>query len=109
MPLTQKDIEKIEKLGYKREQFTITKNGITYLKNKNGKCVFLKDNKCTIYKYRPEGCKLYPLIYNGKQITIDKLCPKWKQIKPTKKDIQKLKQLIKQIYGINITKTTIKT
>lgn len=105
MPLTQKDINRIEKLGYKKESFIVMEKGIIYLRNKGGKCVFLKNNKCIIYRHRPLGCKLYPLIYNGEKIVIDKICPKWKEVKPTQRDIRRLKQLIKQIYGIKCQNT----
>ncbi len=27
----------------------------------DGKCIFLKDNQCTIYEHRPLICKFYPI------------------------------------------------
>lgn len=35
-------------------------SGAMTLKRVNGSCIFLKDNKCSIYQYRPTTCKLYP-------------------------------------------------
>jgi len=32
--------------------------------DKNGKCVFLKDGKCSIYKHRPLICQMYPFWFN---------------------------------------------
>jgi Fe-S-cluster containining protein len=29
-------------------------------KNENGKCLFLRDNSCTIYDFRPLICRFYP-------------------------------------------------
>lgn len=45
-----------------------------------GKCIFLEDNKCTIYKYRPLICRFYPceLLTNEKGKHIFKVtleCP----------------------------------
>ena len=34
---------------------------ITHLKsNEDGSCVLLKDNKCSIYEFRPQQCATYP-------------------------------------------------
>ena len=30
------------------------------LKKNNGNCIFLKDNKCTVYKSRPIQCRTWP-------------------------------------------------
>ncbi|MBU0615526.1 MAG: YkgJ family cysteine cluster protein [Nanoarchaeota archaeon] len=67
--LTDKDIIRIKKAGYKN--FIFTDNfGVKYIKEKaNGKCMFLKEGKtatCTIHPYRAEICRKYPTILNGK-------------------------------------------
>lgn len=64
------DIEKIKKLGCKEEYFIYTDNfNNTYLKEKDGWCMFLKKGKiasCKIYKSRPKVCRLYPSeLING--------------------------------------------
>lgn len=72
MLLTQEDLDRIKKLGYNVEEFTLhTKmtDGFYQLKNVESIpgmiCFFLSDNgKCTIYENRPHGCRLYPLILN---------------------------------------------
>jgi len=57
------DIRTIEELGYK--DFTEEKDGEIILKRKDGKCVFLADNKCSIqikhgYDYKPKICRRFP-------------------------------------------------
>jgi len=80
--LSKKDIKRIEKLGFKKEEF-IEKDfrNFSYIKEINGYCMFLKRNKkasCKIYKARPTICRLYPskLINNNckaEKLASDKL------------------------------------
>jgi Fe-S-cluster containining protein len=63
--LYKPDIERIKKLGYKEEDFLYIDNfKNNYLKDKKGKCIFLKKGKktasCIIYQNRPRICRLYP-------------------------------------------------
>ncbi len=63
MMLTIEDVKRIEKLGY--HDFYYEKDGYLFLKNEQGKCVFLDDKGlCKIYENRPEGCRFYPFIYD---------------------------------------------
>lgn len=64
MPLTDEDLKRLEKLGFKRADFTIEVDGETRLKNMAKQCFFLKDGRCSIYEARPEGCRIYPLVYD---------------------------------------------
>ncbi|AEH07539.1 YkgJ family cysteine cluster protein [Methanothermococcus okinawensis] len=75
--VTKKDIANIS--GYLKIPFEETvKKYLTYfdgtygeLKEVKGKCIFLKDNKCSIYKVRPLICRLRPYspqLKNGKLI-----------------------------------------
>ncbi|MHA1686019.1 MAG: YkgJ family cysteine cluster protein [Candidatus Heimdallarchaeaceae archaeon] len=77
MPLTQDDVARIVSLGYDIKDFARKLNGLFVLKNINGHCFFLKNNKCSIYNFRPLGCKLYPLVYdvNNNTVKIDPDCP----------------------------------
>lgn len=77
MLLSYHDIETIETLGYEKDFFVEEKNGWLQLKNHHGKCVFHNGNKCTIYNHRPEGCSLYPIVYDKttKQAILDEDCP----------------------------------
>ncbi|MEM2534578.1 MAG: YkgJ family cysteine cluster protein [Candidatus Nezhaarchaeales archaeon] len=80
MPLTKRDVERIKKIGYPEEYFVDRRGRIPRLKNMKGHCVFLdpRTNACIIYPDRPEGCRLYPLIYDEEKdsIVVDPLCPK---------------------------------
>jgi len=64
MVLTSHDIERIEKLGYDPRFFVSEQNGWLRLKNTMGRCVFHNGTFCTIYEHRPEGCVLYPVVYD---------------------------------------------
>ena len=76
MTLSEDDITRIEKLGYQIEAFLEEKDGFMTLKNVDKKCIFLKNNVCSIYESRPQGCRFYPLIYDFEtdDFTIDDLC-----------------------------------
>lgn len=80
MPLTKRDIERIERIGFPENYFIDHRGRIPRLKNVEGHCVFLdpNTNACTIYSERPEGCRLYPLMYDEEKdsIVVDPLCPK---------------------------------
>ncbi len=96
MLLSINDVEKIKSLGFKEDYFLIKRNGWLKLKNKHGKCIFLKNGKCIIYNFRPLGCRLYPLIYDeSKGLTIDKLCPFNKEFKASKTDRKVLIKFIR--------------
>jgi len=77
MPLSRFDIGRISRQGYRFKDFVAKRKRERFLKNSNGRCVFLGDDGCKIYTFRPEGCRLYPLVYNendGKAVVHD-LCP----------------------------------
>lgn len=76
MLLSNDDIDRIEKYGFSRDLFVDDVNGMLQLKNKKGFCVFHDTKKCLIYQQRPEGCKLYPVIYDADNdcAIIDKDC-----------------------------------
>lgn len=62
--LTDNDIERIKKLGYKEEEFIEEQLGMKYMKLIDHKCFFLRKNNkgyyCEIYKDRPNICRIYP-------------------------------------------------
>ena len=76
MTLSEEDITRIEKLGYKIEEFLEEKDGFMALRNIDNHCIFLKNKICSIYELRPQGCRFYPLIYdfNVDDFVIDNLC-----------------------------------
>jgi Fe-S-cluster containining protein len=102
MLLSEQDIKRLTKKGYRKESFSRQEEGYIILRNQNGHCVFFneKTKKCKIYKFRPMGCQLYPIIYDeAKGIVVDKLCAsnkKWCENK--KKSLgKKVKKLLKKI------------
>ncbi len=66
--LSKKDIKKLS-IGFKTTEQNFVKNycqktdgfiHLKELKKNNGNCIFLKDNKCTVYKLRPIQCRTWP-------------------------------------------------
>ena len=99
MLLSNKDIERIEQLGYDRHFFTKSKKGWLKLKNKDGKCIFHNGKICIIYDNRPEGCILYPLIFNReiKSAVVDKDCPYENCFRFNKNNIIQLSNLVTRV------------
>ncbi|TET58269.1 YkgJ family cysteine cluster protein [Candidatus Bathyarchaeota archaeon] len=99
MPLSNHDIKRILKLGYKLEYFAAKTDEGWRLKNDSGRCVFLIEKRCRIYPHRPEGCRLYPLIYDEtlKKVVIDPLCPYGYLFKVQKNDVARLKALLEKL------------
>ena len=84
MILSKLDIELIKNSypnNIRKQDFAFkNKNEQFQLKNIEGHCVFFDDysENCHIYKYRPQGCRFYPLIYdiNEKKCKLDEDCPR---------------------------------
>ncbi len=82
MPISMQDIKKIlnnypDKI--KMNDFALEITSSCYqLKNINGHCYFFNcDTKlCSIYDFRPRGCRFYPLIYDYDEhkCIFDNLC-----------------------------------
>lgn len=96
MFLTSRDIQLIEKRGFTREFFVSENNGWLQLKNHHGRCVFHNGNKCIIYEHRPEGCRLYPLVYDKthEEVILDDECPQRHCFPLTKEKNSQLKRLV---------------
>lgn len=77
MVLTTQDIRTLEKLGYEPRTFVAQRNGWLQLRNSKGRCVFHNGTICTIYEHRPEGCVLYPIVFNKdhRRAIYDRGCP----------------------------------
>ncbi len=78
MEVSSEDIKRLEKKGYRLEEFTFIDKGAAWLRNVNGYCYFYSrtDKKCQIYEDRPLGCYIYPVMQLAKKgTTVDKLCP----------------------------------
>ena len=99
MPLSNQDIKRITKLGFDPKSFVKTRNGWLQLKNKDGRCFFHSGTICMIYKDRPEGCKLYPIIYDKDEnsAVFDRDCPYRGNFKMSKNVVKKLYALISKL------------
>jgi hypothetical protein len=79
MMLSNTDIERLERLGHDRQKLVrYDGQGFARLKNRHGLCVFydVEKRRCQIYRHRPLGCRIYPVIYSEKEgIVVDDLCP----------------------------------
>ena len=78
MLLSEKDIDRLVKHGINRNFFVETDaEGYTQLRNREGYCVFynVKKRRCSVYRYRPLGCRVYPVILDEeKGIILDDIC-----------------------------------
>jgi hypothetical protein len=105
MVLSSADVERLERAGYDRNKFIYhDKNGYVRLKNLRGFCVFYNVEKrhCEIYKHRPLGCRIYPVIYSELEgIVIDDLCPMKNTISESELET-KGKKVMKLIQRIDI-------
>ena len=99
MPLTEKDIKRITNQGYRHKDFVIKRKRERYLKNNNGKCFFLGEDGCKIYASRPDGCRLYPLVYNEytNQAVIHDFCPYGHMFKISSDDVERLRKIVKEL------------
>lgn len=79
MLLSEEDIGLLERASHKREEFTrYDRQGFAMLRNLRGYCVFydVEANRCKVYKHRPLGCRIYPVIYDEERgVMCDRLCP----------------------------------
>jgi len=79
MLLSKEDIEGLERLGFSREDFTVTcGDGLTRLRNVGEWCYFYDpaEKECRVYEDRPLGCFIYPVVYSiDEGIIVDELCP----------------------------------
>jgi uncharacterized protein len=103
MLLSTKDIERLEKQGYTRDFFVLfNREGYVTLRNHRGYCVFYDPEKrrCKVRAYRPEGCRIYPVVYDeDKGLTVDTICPSRNKVtdKEKMKRGEKVLKLLKTI------------
>jgi len=102
MELSNEDIKRLENVGYCREEFTVIDDSVTRLRNVDGWCYFysLDEKNCRVYKKRPLGCYLYPVVYLVNEgATVDELCPMGKTIseKELKTKAKILLKLLKKL------------
>jgi len=103
MPLTNSDMQRLRELGYVREDFSARTQKGWVLRNNRGKCFFLADDRCSVYHFRPEGCRLYPLVYdeNVAHPILDRFCPHRDEFTPQEADVRRLLVLLKRLGLVN--------
>jgi hypothetical protein len=101
MPLSNSDIVRIKGLGFPEDFFALKKNGNRQLRNLSEKCVFHNGQRCTIYNYRPEGCQLYPVIFNEDvgEAVLDSYCPHHEKFQLTPSISRKVIKLVRKLDG----------
>ncbi|MEM3727724.1 MAG: YkgJ family cysteine cluster protein [Candidatus Bathyarchaeia archaeon] len=104
MELSSDDVERLVDAGYRPEDFMVVRDDVPHLRNVDGCCYFYSPAKrrCRVYKIRPLGCRLYPVIYvDGVGVTLDELCPMRHTVskKEFKRKARILKRLLEKIYG----------
>ncbi|MEM1517134.1 MAG: YkgJ family cysteine cluster protein [Thermofilum sp.] len=78
MVLLRKDVERLERLGYRRGDFAVESGGFARLRNVDGYCYFYDKatGLCRVYEHRPLGCRLYPLVFDEvRGVLLDPECP----------------------------------
>jgi Fe-S-cluster containining protein len=78
MELSNNDIKRLEEAGYRRDEFSFRDGHAIRLVNADRRCCFyiLARKKCRVYKDRPLGCRLYPVVYSADDgAVVDGLCP----------------------------------
>lgn len=79
MMLSNADVECLEKMGHDRREFVrYDRHGFVRLRNHRGFCVFynVEKHRCRVYRHRPLGCRVYPVIFSEQEgIIVDDLCP----------------------------------
>jgi len=99
MLLSHQDIDRIKRLGFYTNFFVTGRAGWLQLKNQDGRCVFHSGIICTIYENRPEGCQLYPIIFDKENncAILDEECPYRTKFLITMSSRKKLFHLISRI------------
>jgi uncharacterized protein len=104
MLLSERDIELLEKAGYVRKSFVRhDPRSCAQLRNNRGYCVFYdaEKHRCRVYRLRPLGCRIYPVIYcEEEDVIVDDLCPMKNTVSKTETE-RKSKKLLKLLKTID--------
>ena len=78
MLLSEADIRRLRNAALRENSFVVyDEKGYARLRNVDGYCIFYDKDEggCKVYRYRPLGCRIYPVIYVEEEgIVIDRLC-----------------------------------
>lgn len=104
MELSSDDIKRLVGAGFCPEDFMVLRGGVPRLRNVDGWCYFYSpaNKRCRVYKIRPLGCRLYPVVYvDGEGIMLDELCPMRHTVseKEFRQKARILERLLEKIYG----------
>jgi len=101
MPLLVEDVERLAAhTGRGRDDFAMPDGaGGLRLRNRDGACVFLGPDGCTVYAARPAGCRLYPLVWDPDAAAahLDEGCPYRAAFRPRPKDAAALRRLVDRL------------
>ncbi len=78
MELSSDDIKRLEEAGHRPVEFALIDDGVTRLRNVDGWCYFYSraGKSCRVYKKKPLGCSLYPVVYlTNEGAIVDETCP----------------------------------
>ncbi len=109
MELSSDDIQRLVDAGYSSEDFIVVRDGVPRLRNVDGWCYFYSpaEKKCRVYRIRPLGCRLYPVVYvDGEGVVLDDLCPMRHTVseKEFKRKARALKGFLERIYGESVSR-----
>jgi uncharacterized protein len=91
MPLSKKDITRLERKNLGKDFVNYDSEGYAILKNREGYCVFYDRHKqrCSVYSERPAGCRVYPVIFDEeKGIVTDSICECTSTISESEKELR---------------------
>jgi len=87
----------------------VEKDGVYRLRNVDGHCYFYDpgSRSCKIYDIRPIGCRIYPLIFDGEKVDVDRTCPTWHTV--PRREVERLAPyVVKFLNDAKIAKIKIK-
>jgi len=99
MPLSNADISRITGLGFSEDSFVVKKDGERRLRNSKGRCVFHNGQVCTIYDVRPEGCRIYPVLFDmdTRGIVLDRNCAHNERFSITPRTSRDITRLVQRL------------
>jgi Fe-S-cluster containining protein len=76
MTLTEADVTRLESTGA-TDFYAVNSEGDLQLRNTDGSCIFLIEERCSVYDSRPEGCRIYPCVLDLEtdRVMLHSACP----------------------------------
>ena len=104
MPLTLADMERLTSRGERLEAFSQPdeedQGYIRLVNTEKGECYFLApDGRCRVQADKPEGCRLYPFIYDMDKDAVlrDSFCPFNREFEPPEGTERKVRDLVSRL------------